>query len=62
MTDSQSSPARSHGWYIVQQPDGHCTLTPTPAENARHWGPFDTEGEAIARRVGLIRSGTCKPV
>ena len=25
------------------------------------WGPFASEGEAIAKRVGLIRAGKCKP-
>ncbi|MGD1804583.1 DDE transposase family protein [Dapis sp. BLCC M126] len=25
------------------------------------WGPFNSVEEAIARRVGLIRSGKCKP-
>jgi hypothetical protein len=56
-------------WYIVKQPEGHCVITSEselenskPSESAEHWGPFDSEGEAIARRVGLIRSGKCKPV
>ncbi|MGB3493376.1 MAG: hypothetical protein WBA57_11645 [Elainellaceae cyanobacterium] len=31
-------------------------------ETLQMWGPFDSQGEAIARRVGLIRSGRCKPV
>ncbi|MCY7273232.1 MAG: DDE transposase family protein, partial [Phormidesmis sp. CAN_BIN44] len=26
------------------------------------WGPFESQGVAIARRVGLIRAGKCKPV
>jgi hypothetical protein len=26
------------------------------------WGPFDSQQEAIARRVGLIRAGKCQPV
>lgn len=25
------------------------------------WGPFDSQGQAIARRVGLIRAGKCNP-
>ncbi len=25
------------------------------------WGPFDSESDAIARRVGLIRAGKCSP-
>jgi hypothetical protein len=27
-----------------------------------HWGPFDSQGQAIARRVGLIRAGKCQPL
>ncbi|MBD2092762.1 DDE transposase family protein [Microcoleus sp. FACHB-1515] len=50
-------------WYIVKQADGHCAIVPTPpAEKAEKWGPFESQGEAIARRVGLIRSGKCLPV
>ncbi|MEL6352868.1 MAG: hypothetical protein AAFR58_14000 [Cyanobacteria bacterium J06627_28] len=26
------------------------------------WGPFKTQNQAIAKRIGLIRSGKCKPV
>lgn len=25
------------------------------------WGPFESQAIAIARRVGLIRAGKCKP-
>lgn len=25
------------------------------------WGPFASQAEAIARRVGLIRAGKCQP-
>lgn len=54
-------------WYIVKQPNGQCAIQPQsqleesvpPA--AEHWGPYDSEAEAIARRVGLIRSGKCLP-
>jgi hypothetical protein len=63
----------SEAWYVVKQPDGHCeivrleagqtldSITATGTE-PEHWGPFDSQGEAIARRVGLIRSGRCQPV
>ncbi len=59
------------GWYVVKQPDGHCEIvaalaiappaadTPPPSEQ---WGPFASQGEAIARRVGLIRAGKCQPI
>jgi hypothetical protein len=34
------------------------TLEPPPTER---WGPFKTQNQAIAKRVGLIRAGKCKP-
>ncbi len=57
------------GWYIVQQPSGQCEIVPgdrlseaqSPASDREQWGPFETPDEAIARRVGLIRAGKCKP-
>jgi hypothetical protein len=62
MTDSQS-------WYIVKQADGHCEIIPsnqTTEENQpstqERWGPFASQEEAFARRIGLIRSGKCQPV
>lgn len=30
-------------------------------QKSQTWGPFASEGEAIAKRVGLIRAGKCKP-
>ncbi|MEM7769416.1 MAG: DDE transposase family protein [Cyanobacteria bacterium P01_A01_bin.37] len=35
--------------------------TDSATELPQQWGPFSSEGEAIAKRVGLIRSGKCKP-
>jgi hypothetical protein len=63
----------SEAWYVVKQPDGHCEILrldstqPNLPETANgpeldHWGPFDSQGQAIARRVGLIRAGKCNPV
>jgi hypothetical protein len=66
--------SQSEPWYIVKQSEGQCDILaaselektnssePNPPETTEHWGPFDSEGEAIARRVGLIRAGKCKPV
>jgi hypothetical protein len=59
---------QSEGWLIVQAEAGHCDilpaeqLPPQQREQAKTWGPYDSQGEATARRVGLIRSGQCKPV
>lgn len=62
MSDSQT-------WYIVKRNEGQCEIVPSEeAEDkedpnvAERWGPFDSQQEAIARRVGLIRSGKCQPV
>jgi hypothetical protein len=57
-------------WYVVKQPDGHCAVTAQPPaapqasnpDNLMVWGPFASQSEAIARRVGLIRAGKCQPV
>lgn len=63
----------SDAWYIVKQSDGHCKIvtaidiknTGTGSESSstqsERWGPFSSEEEAIARRVGLIRAGKCQP-
>jgi hypothetical protein len=55
-------------FYIVKRPSGTCDIVsaekveekedPTIVEK---WGPLDSKNEAIARRVGLIRAGKCKP-
>lgn len=59
----------SQSWHIVKRPAGNCEIVPsqevTEDDNpdiVETWGPFTSEGEAIARRVGLIRSGKCQPV
>jgi hypothetical protein len=65
----------SEQWYIVKQAEGQCQIitaqeleaSQTEASQTNEnpseeqWGPFDSEGEAIARRIGLIRSGKCNP-
>lgn len=66
MTEPKSD---SQGWYIVKTATGHCEITQheltpesdsTPERNTS-WGPFDDQQTAIAKRVGLIRSGKCLP-
>ncbi|KYC38421.1 hypothetical protein WA1_37225 [Scytonema hofmannii PCC 7110] len=56
-------------WYIVKRNVGNCEIIPSSQANEENnleilekWGPFESQGEAIARRVGLIRSGKCQPV
>lgn len=56
-------------WYIIKQADGHCDILsvlegqalPDSETTSEQWGPFPTPGIAIAKRVGLIRSGKCRP-
>ncbi|MEH2353304.1 DDE transposase family protein [Nostoc sp.] len=55
-------------WYIVKRSVGNCEIIPSDQvgddnlEIIEQWGPFSSEEEAIARCVGLIRAGKCKPV
>ncbi|HIK16528.1 MAG TPA: hypothetical protein IGS53_14775 [Leptolyngbyaceae cyanobacterium M33_DOE_097] len=55
----------SDQWFIVKQANGHCVIVPHPPDqedaSREQWGPFASEAEAIARRVGLIRAGKCQP-
>ncbi|HEY9819456.1 MAG TPA: DDE transposase family protein [Candidatus Sericytochromatia bacterium] len=55
-------------WYIVKRNEGQCEIVPSEqAEDKQalgvveRWGPFNSQQEAIARRVGLIRAGKCQP-
>ncbi len=66
---SQPPTLSSPQWYILKRPDGPCEIlcVADPAElgdraPGEQWGPFTAEGEAIARRVGLIRAGKCQPL
>lgn len=63
-------PAAPSVWYIVQQPGGTCDILSAEALQSslatakiapQTWGSFSAKGEAIARRVGLIRAGKCQP-
>ncbi|WP_199247639.1 DDE transposase family protein [[Phormidium] sp. ETS-05] len=54
--------------YIVKRTAGTCDIVPAAlVENnddpniVEKWGPFSSPGEAISRRVGLIRAGKCQP-
>lgn len=65
------------GWYVVKQVSEQCQIIDAQSledlknsteqqdsapQVLNEWGPFDSKGEAIAKRVGLIRAGKCKPV
>ncbi len=55
-------------WYIVKVANGTCEIITQEAiasnnvEFIAQWGPFTSQSEAIAKRVGLIRAGKCQPV
>jgi hypothetical protein len=55
----------SQNWYIVKETTGICQIVvlegERPLTTEKCWGPFPSREEAIARRVGLIRSGRCQP-
>ncbi|MEL4895787.1 hypothetical protein [Crocosphaera sp. Alani8] len=55
----------SKTWYIVKTEKEQCEIVQLEpnqlAKDRDYWGPFPSKEEAIARRVGLIRSGKCQP-
>jgi hypothetical protein len=66
----------TEAWYIVKQSNGRCSiLSGNDVKHAQNeplqpvdepssleqWGPYTSQQEAIARRVGLIRAGKCQP-
>lgn len=58
----------SQTWYIVKCSDHKCEILPSNEVEGKNdtvfverWGPFDSQQDAIARRVGLIRAGKCQP-
>jgi len=54
-------------WYIVKRNIGNCEIIPSEqveegnSDIIEQWGPFESREDAIARRIGLIRSGKCQP-
>ncbi|MBF2029739.1 MAG: hypothetical protein IGS48_23785 [Oscillatoriales cyanobacterium C42_A2020_001] len=63
---------KTEEWYVIKLTNGQCAvlsanqLEVDQSENsiepdAERWGPFGSQAEAIARRVGLIRAGKCSP-
>ncbi|MBW4504926.1 MAG: DDE transposase family protein [Scytonematopsis contorta HA4267-MV1] len=66
MTENQQHP---QNWYVVKRSAGNCEIISTDKADGDEnpeiidkWGPFPSQGEAIARRVGLIRAGKCQPI
>lgn len=66
--------SRPKAWYIVKRNSGYCEILEDDADTmdrtninenqsmVQRWGPFNSPDEAIARRIGLIRTGKCQPV
>ncbi|MEL6398501.1 MAG: hypothetical protein AAFR26_05355 [Cyanobacteria bacterium J06626_4] len=52
-------------WYIIKTNTGICEIVTAGEANTlepkEQWGPFSSQGDAIAKRVGLIRAGKCQP-
>ena len=56
-------------WYVVKQADGTCEViqldasakTPPQSTIQSRWGSYGSKQEAIAKKIGLIRAGKCKP-
>ena len=67
--DFEVNMENTESWYIVKRNEGNCDILPSrevSGQEGEHmvekWGPIDSREDAIARRVGLIRAGKCKPV
>lgn len=58
----------SEYWYIVKEETGNCKIVSRETTSGddtltiEKWGPFKSKEEAIARRIGLIRTGKCQPL
>jgi hypothetical protein len=53
-------------WYVVKQQDGSCQIVGFDTQQEKtpkqeQWGAFNSEQEAIAKKIGLIRAGKCQP-
>ena len=56
--------SEDRSWYVVKESDGTCRVTsqaPTKTPKQEQWGSYSSEPEAIAKRIGLIRAGKCRP-
>jgi hypothetical protein len=57
----------SEQWFICKRDNNICEIVKTDSKDeisdaVEIWGAFASQGEAIAKRVGLIRSGKCQPL
>ncbi|MEL7010151.1 MAG: hypothetical protein AAFR63_06840 [Cyanobacteria bacterium J06631_6] len=63
---TQDNSMKQEFWYILKQQDGTCKIeqlaheqTKTPEQE--QWGAYESQPEAIAKKIGLIRAGKCQP-
>ncbi len=58
-------------WYILKTPEGYCEIVRSLPNQRKgtddesvpeYWGPFSSNSEALAKRVGLIRARRCQPM
>ncbi|GAB4342313.1 MAG: hypothetical protein Fur0042_04430 [Cyanophyceae cyanobacterium] len=71
LSEGTAAAAIAAGWYIVRGEEGYCEVVDAAAcpphqeqqggQPRDRWGPYGSRSEAIAKRVGLIRAGKCKP-
>ena len=53
-------------WYVIQQQDKTCRVVSFEQEQTKtpeqaQWGYFQSQPEAISKKIGLIRAGKCQP-
>ena len=53
-------------WFICKRDTGVCEIVNSDRREeilnaVETWGAFTSQGEAITKQVGLIRTGKCKP-
>ncbi|HEY9706173.1 MAG TPA: DDE transposase family protein [Allocoleopsis sp.] len=56
-------------YYIVKRLEGHCEIITSEQllqedqeKILQKWGSYDSQSQAFAQRVGLIRAGKCQPI
>ena len=68
LEDAQKQPTLEK-WFICKRSTGICEIVNINSGSKAEltdaietWGAFNSQGEAIAKRVGLIRAGKCQPI
>ena len=66
-TEDFTDALASEQWFICKRDNNICEIVKSNTKDeitdaVEVWGAFASQGEAIAKRVGLIRSGKCQPL